>query len=106
MQVVRNELVVALEILISDVEEKRSVFRFNTLLQNCNRPLMPLQQGFQQRRDKRLLQDVRQWLCGKQRNQARDKSVILRRFDDHRQLHRRFSHLTAVFASGYMAPSM
>src|SRR5438045_9397042 len=96
MQVLRNELVVALEILISDVEEKRSVFRFNTLLQNCNRPLMPLQQGLQQRRDNRLLQDGRQWLCGKQRNQARDKSIILRRFDDLSQLH----SMISTFNSG------
>src|ERR1700728_4706544 len=37
MQIIRNELVVALKFVVSDIEENRAIFRFNALAQNPHR---------------------------------------------------------------------
>src|SRR2546425_2630841 len=47
MQVVRDELVVAFEVLIGDVEEDSAIFRFGPLLEDGNRALVTLEQRWQ-----------------------------------------------------------
>src|SRR5258708_27919919 len=55
MQVIGNELVVALEILIGDVKKNRSVGTLRALLENFNRDLMAAQNRRQKRTSQRLL---------------------------------------------------
>src|SRR4029077_20007075 len=87
VQIIRDELVVALEIPVRDVEEQRPVLRLNTLSQNRNRTLMTFQQRRQKRRHEGFIQNLRQGLGYQERNESGDETVFLRRFDHHGQFH-------------------
>src|SRR5437667_10441434 len=54
---------------------------------------MTLEQTREHRGYKWLFQNLLHWHCGKQRNEPRNEAELLRRFDDHGQLHGRRLHL-------------
>ena len=58
MEIVRNELVVTLEIVIGDVEENCSVNAFRALLEDFDGELVPAKQRRKQRSDERLFENV------------------------------------------------
>ena len=62
MEIVRNELVIAFEIVIGDVEENCSVDALGTLLKNFDREFVTAEQRRQERGHERLFQNVSQRL--------------------------------------------
>src|SRR5450631_1322485 len=57
MQIVRHELVVALEVMVGDIKKEGLIFGLDTLFQHRDGALVTLKQWRQQRRDERLLKD-------------------------------------------------
>src|SRR5215472_18263969 len=78
MQIVRNELVVAFQILVGDIEEDGAVLALGTFLENSHGEFVTLEKRRQQRTDERLFQDFAERLGGQQGNQVGDESVIWR----------------------------
>ena len=93
VQIVRDELVVAFELLIGEVVEHGALAGIGALAHNLNRALVAGEQRLQQRRHERLLQHRGQRMVRQQRHQPRHEGGILRSFDDHGQPHGGLAHL-------------
>src|SRR5579859_532230 len=76
MQIIRDKFVVALEIVIGNIEKNRSILALSAFFENSDGKLMTPEERRKQRRDERRLQDFAQRLGGQQRNQVGDKAVI------------------------------
>src|SRR5271155_5131851 len=92
MQIVGSELVVALKVLVGDVEENGPVDALGALLHDLDRDLVPAEQRGQERSYKGFLKNGGEGFSREKRNQVGDKP-IRRRLDDHGQLHGRGLHL-------------
>src|SRR5262249_59782976 len=86
MQQVRNELVVALEVQIADVEENDIVTGFATLAQNLDRPSMALEKRVKMLGDKRQLDHFCQRTIRQFWNNSRREAVLWRGLDNQREL--------------------
>ncbi len=58
MQIVRNEFVVAFEIVIGYIEEDGSIFALGAVFQDSNRKLVAFEQRRKQRGDEWLFEDL------------------------------------------------
>src|SRR6202521_4461513 len=61
MKIIRNELVVALEIVVGDVEENGSILALGALLQNVDRHFVTSEQWSKKRSNKRCFQNLLEW---------------------------------------------
>ena len=93
MQIIRNELVVALEFVVRDVKKDRRILALGAFAKDSDREFVPFKQGRQKRRDKWFFQNLPQRLVGEQWDQLRHEIRIRRGFDHHGQLHRGRFHL-------------
>src|ERR1700730_2141123 len=78
MKIIGNELVVALEIVVGDVEENSSVLALRALLQNVDRHFMTFEQWSKKRSDKRRFQNLLERFDRKQGNQIGHEALIRR----------------------------
>src|SRR3954451_12297926 len=88
MQVVRHELVVALEIVIRNVEVDGSVLAFAVLANDLDGLLMSFEQWLHKFGDEWFGQYIGKRLAGEVWNELGSEFGILRGFDDHRKTHR------------------
>ena len=100
MKIIRNELVVALEIVVGDVEENSPILALGALLQNVDRHFVTFEQGTKKRSDKRCFQNLLERLDRKQGNQVGYEPLIWRGLDHHGQLHGRRLHFDRGFRVG------
>src|SRR5579862_331954 len=87
VQIIRNEFVIALKVLVGDVEKDGAVNAFGSLLHNLDRELVAAKQRGQKRSYERLFEDRIQRLGCEQWNKVGDETLVWRGFDDHGQLH-------------------
>src|ERR1019366_7142884 len=92
MQIVRNELVVAFELQIGDVEKNRTVFFFRALPQDVDGTPVPFEQWRHDGGYERLLQNLRERMVREQRNQPLYEGTVTGGFDRHGQLQGRSFH--------------
>src|SRR5208282_4483694 len=87
MQVVRNELVVAFEVEVGDIEENRAVFFYRALPQNLDGTPVAFEQRRQDGGYEWLLENFGERVVREQRNHALNEVAISGGFDGHGQLH-------------------
>ena len=92
MQVVGNELVVALQVISGHVEEDGPLDALAVFADDFDRTPVPLQQRRNLVGDKRRGHNLRQRTIRKQLDQPRNKSRLLVRLNGHGDAHRRFLH--------------
>src|SRR5689334_192031 len=92
VQVVRDELVVAFEILVRNIEKDSSIFFFGPLPQNSDGTLVPCKERRQHFVHEGLVQYVRKRLFSKQWDQLANKIGVGGSFDGHREFHCRSFH--------------
>src|SRR5436305_9403668 len=97
MQVIRDELVVSLKVVVSDIEVDGLVLALRSPAQDVDGFPMPLHQRWNQRSHKWLFDYLGQRFTDQQRDQARQKAGIVGGFNHHRQLQGRRSHLYSHF---------
>src|SRR5215813_5273480 len=81
IQIVRNELVVAFEVMIGDIKIDRALFVVRSLAENINRAAVALQKRAQQGCDEWLFDQPAHRLVRQSRNERRQKPVVIGRFD-------------------------
>ena len=99
MEIVRNELVIALEIVIGDVEKNGAVDTLGALLKDFDREFVTPQQRWQEWSHERFFQNGSQGFRGEKRNQVGDE-LVRRGLDDHSQLHSGSLHLDGGLGVG------
>ena len=92
MKVIGNELVVALEGMVGDVEVDGALLRLGAIADEVDGLLVALEEGRQEGSDERLLEDLEQRHAGEGGDEFRDELGVLRRLDDEGELHRGLGH--------------
>src|SRR5438874_1172592 len=100
MQVVRDKLVIPLQVVVGDVEEQCPIQRFDAVAQYAEGLLVTLQQRRQQWRYQRRDHDLGERLARKQRDQTWKKLGILSGLDHHRKLHGGCFHFDSSLGIG------
>ena len=92
MEIVGNELVVALEGLVGDVEVDGALLRFRARADEVDSALVAFEERRQEGGDEGLLEDLEERHAGEERDEPRDEGWVVGGFDDEGELHRGRGH--------------